>query len=71
MVLKCSLYVRVQDGDTLFLAALARAIEDGMTEEGAREALAPEQEIDIARCVQWLLDPGSMPGAEILDSTCE
>jgi len=71
MVLKCSLYVRVQDGAGLFQAALARAIEDGMAEESAREVLAPEQEIDIARCVQWLLDPGSMPGAEILDSTCE
>lgn len=70
MVLKCSLYVRVQDGEKLFQAALARAIKDGMAEEDAREALAPE-EIDVARCVQWLLDPGSIPGAEILDSACE
>lgn len=71
MVLEFSLYVRVQDGDKLFQAALARAIEDGMTEEDAREVLAPEQDIDMARCVQWLLDPGSMPGVEILDSACE
>lgn len=69
-----SLEFSVSDAEQLFEAALARAIEDGWTEADAREHLRPSDEytdIDVARCAQMLLDPGSLPGVEIVQSVCE
>lgn len=67
---ECSIYVRVFDAKKLFKAAMARLKSDGI--EDAEECLRPDGEIDTAKCLQVLLDPGeSPPGCEIIDSSCE
>lgn len=68
-----SLEFTVADEEALFEAAVTRAIDDGYTEQDAREHLRDEEYgIDVRRCAQMLLDPGSIPGCiEIIDSSCE
>jgi hypothetical protein len=67
---ECSIYVRVFDAEALYQAAMAKMEQDGI--EDAEESLRPNGEIDTAKCLQMLLDPGeSPPGCQILDSACE
>jgi hypothetical protein len=65
-----SLYVEITDAEQLYQAARAKCIEEGI--EDPDELLKPDgEEIDSARCIQMLVDPGTLPGCEIQDSTCE
>ena len=69
---ECSIYVRVYDAEALYKAALAKCKADLIETDDAEEVLRPDGEIDAAKCLQMILDPGeSPPGCEILDSVCE
>jgi hypothetical protein len=63
-----SLYLNVYDPAQLFKAALASAIEDGMD---ASVLVGADDDIDIRACLIQLLDPGSLPGCDIYNSTAE
>lgn len=71
-----SMTVTVHDETELFEAAINRAVEDGLDAQYARELLSDTYEgvleIDCARCIQMLADPGtSWPGTDIEESSCE
>jgi hypothetical protein len=69
-VAEFSLYLRVVDTTELWHKAAERAVLDGAfnSEEEYREA---HDEDDVGTHLRMLLDPGSLPGCEILDSTAE
>lgn len=66
-----TLELRCYDPDELFDAALRRLIEDGVDEEDAKNTLKPDGEIDVCACAQMILDPGSLDGCSIHNSSCE
>lgn len=67
-----TLYVNVHSPDYLWDAAEARAIEEGMTDtENRRDMLGTREEPNLAGCLTMMLDPGSLAGCSIEDSTCE
>lgn len=69
---ECSIYVRVFDAEALYQAAMAICLADLIENDDAEQTLRPNGEIDTAKCLQVILDPGeSLPGCEILESTCE
>ena len=66
-----SLNLEVHDRGALYKAAFARALANGVEESQAYDWLKPDCEIDVGECLRELLDPGSLPGCDIQDSTCE
>lgn len=55
--------------DALFNAALRHAIDvDNLTASQACELLKPDGDIDVEACLVMLLDPGSLPGCQIIES---
>lgn len=65
-----SLFFKVADGAALIKAGRERLIEDGAVGDMA-EACETIADDDYALAARMLLDPGSLPGIEIIDSTCE
>jgi len=65
-----TLYLTVDDASALQAAAAARAVEDGAfaTEQEYREEYGED---DIAAHLRMLLDPGTLAGCSIIDSTAE
>jgi len=69
--------VTVHDKRALYKAAMAVAMRDeefcrGMPKAEARELLKPGGSIDVAACVQMLIDPGVSPnGMQIENCTVE
>jgi hypothetical protein len=63
-----SMYLRVHDDKELLEAARLHPDAAGMATE---EFYDEDGEVDIRACLTILLDPGSLPGCEILDSTIE
>lgn len=62
----------VTDADDLMRAAITRTMEESQCgEDEARDFLHDEGEPNYARCLVMLLDPGSMPGFQILESSAE
>jgi hypothetical protein len=60
-----SLWLRVLDPEKLLAAALAHPDAAGDTRD---DYLDEGGEIDTNACLVMLLDPGTLPGCEILDS---
>lgn len=66
-----SMRISVSDPEALYRAACARWEQDN-NGAGRDDILRPDGEIDEARCIQMLADPGaSWDGTEIEDSICE
>ncbi|ACD21598.1 hypothetical protein [Paraburkholderia phytofirmans] len=64
--------VSVYDPETLFVAALDHAMRiDGLSKTAALEELKPGGEIDPRACLIMILDPGSVPGCGINESTAQ
>lgn len=63
-----ALELEVYDADALAEAAQARAIAEGIDPADAAETYTAD---DPAACAQMLLDPGTLPGASILESSAE
>lgn len=64
--------VRVYDKKQLFNTAMLHATKnDGMTFGGAEDMLKPFGNIDVKDCLQVLLDPGSLPGCDVIQSDVE
>lgn len=63
--------VRLVDAETLASAAIARAVEDGLSPQEAVALVTPEGKLDMGAALVMLLDPGSLPGVEILESWTE
>jgi hypothetical protein len=56
----------------LYRAALGSMRGDGYGVREAITSLRPDGDLDVARCVQHLLDPGiSPPGTDIMESSAE
>lgn len=62
---RITIEVEVNDEETLFGAALANALVDGMTIKSAKEHLRTQDEIDVGACLVQMLDPGGLPGCDI------
>jgi len=60
--------LRIIDVPSLVAAAVARAIEEGIDEEEAREDYDAD---NLDRCLVMLLDPSTLAGCEIHGSTAE
>jgi len=60
----------VTDAAALVAAARKHTIEMGVTDddEGAREVI---EDGDVRLALRTLLDPGQVPGYEVIDSNCE
>ncbi len=69
-ILEFSLCLSVTDAAALVAAARKHMIEIGVTsdDEGAREII---EDGDIRLAVRALLDPGQVPGCEVIDLNCE
>lgn len=65
-----SLSFTVSDGKALIAAARQRCIDDGVEADmdGATEKVTDD---DFCLAARILLDPGSLPGIDIIDSVCE
>ena len=66
--------VRVDDKKQLHAAALKHLIEiDGMDEGDAKDMLKHQgrRELDIGACLQVIIDPGSIPGCDVIQSDVE
>lgn len=65
--------LNVYDPEHLFRAALARALVEDPDAEALHQLRAGEgnREVDISACLIMLLDPGTLPGVEIYQSTAE
>lgn len=67
-----SMYLDVHDPESLLKAARERADEEGYGNEELEQDLHNEDgSIDISACLTILLDPGSLPGCDILNSVAE
>jgi hypothetical protein len=68
-----SLYGELTDLDALYEAAKQHAIEeDGVPPDRVDEYVRDSDgEICVARCLHILLDPGILPGFEIIESCAE
>lgn len=63
--------LRIYDEKAFRRAAYERGIEDGLSEEEAKEYLDPDSK-SLGECGQMLIDPGVSPeGTEILQSSSE
>ena len=64
--------VRVDDKKQLFAAALVQCTKvDGMGLKDAKGMLRTGRNIDVKACLQAILDPGRIPGCDILQSEVE
>lgn len=61
----------VDDPQALLKVARERAAEEGLTEEEAEELLLEDGEPNVSGCLTMLLDPGSLPGCSLLNSSVE
>lgn len=66
-----SMDLQVDDPQQLYDAAMERAIEDGLDEDGARTLLGSREEPQIEDCLTMLLDPGRLRGCSIDGSGTE
>lgn len=64
------LYVDIHDEDALRRQATSQAYLDHQSEELAKEFLDPDS-TSVGDCVQMILDPGTIVGGSILESTYE
>jgi hypothetical protein len=64
-----ALNFRVLSADTLAQAAAERAVAEGLSEEEWASMRTRDGEVESD--LTMLLDPGSLPGCEILDSNVE
>lgn len=71
MEMTFTMQLHIHDEETLFTDALARAMEQGIYLEDARDRLRPGGEIDHAACLVMLLDPGRLDSCKILSSNAE
>ena len=66
MSLYCTvtLEVSVHDKEALFKSAMENFMSDNtsMSEPDGLSILKPDGEIDVAACLQQILDPGAFPG---------
>lgn len=60
--------LRIFDVPSLVAAAVAQAIAEGVDEDEACEVYSAD---DLDRCLVMLLDPGTLAGCEIHESTAE
>lgn len=65
-----SVYLDVHSPESLRAAAVERAVEDGYDDPEAA-VLDVDGKLDISACLIILLDPGSLPGCDIIDSVAE
>jgi hypothetical protein len=68
MTYTVTLIIDVHDPAELFDAALIHAMQDGLEQDYATGFLRPEGEFNVGACLQMLLDPGKLPGCDILGS---
>jgi hypothetical protein len=67
-----SLCLRVDDPKALRRAAMARlTTEDGLPERDALELVGPSDAPDISACIIACLDPGSLNGCSIDNSSAD
>lgn len=65
------LFVEVHDEDALLLAAVERAMLEGMSAVEALTHLAPEGQTDFGRCVSMLAQPDGVVGCKVHDCETE
>lgn len=63
-----SMMIDVQDVDALLAAARAHPDAEGVDESDFYDEPG---RVNISTCLRILLDPGSLPGCEIIDSVVE
>ena len=65
--------IEVHDVPSLYVAAKHHAVhKDGLTPAEADELLKPDgKTIDVAACLSMLIDPGSLIGCEINETSVE
>ena len=64
--------VRVDDKKKLYAAALKHLIEvDRMSRIAAIDLLRPLGKIDYSACLQIIIDPGYIPGCDVIQSRVE
>lgn len=68
MIAEFSLHLRIFDVPTLVNAAQERARSEGVDEDDIREIY---NEGNTDNCLIMLLDPSTLPGCEILESSAE
>lgn len=63
--------IEVHDVPTLYAAAMRHAVHtDGLTQAEAEELLKPDgKTIDVPACLIMMIDPGSMLGCEIHETS--
>lgn len=64
--------IRVDNKKRLYGAALKYVVEvDEMDPWDARQMLSTGRNINVGACLQFLIDPGSLPGCVVLQSDVE
>ena len=67
-----TLDLAVLDKKALYHAAVKRAVDEGSTEENARDILGTtEDDISLRDCIAMMLDPGSLVGCQLFDTNVE
>lgn len=61
--------VDVYDREQLYDAARAQVIKGGIEPEQVDDYLKPQGEVDVPNCLVMLLDPGTVPGCSVQEST--